>query len=167
MSRRGGFMGAIALSKALIIAQWTSDCWPPKRNNYTIRCPSRPFCPTPLRPIDIDKDGWHVCMSSHCTKIKTLMPQTWTLPSCVQDIIWRRTMPNLADKKVAVLSCPYSSLIGSITRLSCKKENSSTRAYMNVKRTTLNINCLWNGNGLICCTLVEEGLTATGFSMDT
>lgn len=50
-------MGAIALSEALIIAQWTSDRWPPKWNNYTIRCPSRPFCPTPLRTTDINKDG--------------------------------------------------------------------------------------------------------------
>lgn len=143
MSRRGGFMGAIALSEALIIAQWTSDCWPPKWNNYTICCPSRPFCPTPLRTTDINKDGWHVCMSSYCTKMNTLIPQTWMLPSCAQDVIWRRTMPNLAANKVAVQSCPFSSLIGSMTRLSCKNENSSTGAYKDVKRTTLNINYLW------------------------
>lgn len=130
------------LSEALIIAQWTSDRWPPKWNNYTIRCPSRPFCPTLLRTVDINEDGWRVCMSSYCKKMNTLMPQTWMLPSCAQDVIWRRAMSNLAANRVAVQSRRYSSLIGSITRLSSKNENSSTRAYTNAKRT-LNINYLW------------------------
>lgn len=110
--------------------------------------PITPILPPP-RAIDINKDGWHVCMSSYCTKMKTLMPQTWMLPSCAQDVIWRRTMPDLAANKVAVQSCRYSGLIGSITRLSSKNENSSTRTYTNVKRTTLNINYLWKRVNLL------------------
>ncbi len=48
MSWRGGFMGAIALTVALIIARWTSDHWLPQWSNYTIHCPLHPFCSGPV-----------------------------------------------------------------------------------------------------------------------